>query len=252
MRRDLLLFVVAAVVATAVGCSSGPKEDPLLRLSSAEALAEGKALMEQGKYIKAREYLTHAFEVDPNSVGGREALLLAADAYFRQGTHDSMVRAEAKYRDFQTRFPTAEGAGYVQFQIAKALSERILKPDRDQAATRQAVEEFRTVIELYPTSEYAPQAEEEIGRLRQNLAAHEMLIGHFYMRYGNLNGATARLEGLLEDYPDFDETDRVLYYLGKTYRKSERYDEADETFERLESEFPDSRFVRQIPRSRPS
>ncbi len=163
-----------------------------------------------------------------------------------------MVRAEAKYRDFQTRFPTAQGAAYVQYQIAKALSERILKPDRDQANTRQALEEFRSVIELYPTSEYVSRSEAEIVRLRQNLAAHEMLVGRFYMRYGNLNGATSRLEGLLEDYPDFEETDRVLYYLGMTYRKSERYDEADETFGRLSSEYPDSRYVRQIPKSRPS
>ncbi len=80
MRLALKLGVIAALVVTWAGCSSGPKSDPLLMLSSAEALAEGKALMEQGKYIRAREYLTHAFEVDPNSVGGREALLLEADA----------------------------------------------------------------------------------------------------------------------------------------------------------------------------
>ncbi len=252
IRRVLTAFLVAVTTIVGLGCSSGGNEDPLLRLSSAEALAEGKALMEQGKYTRAREYLTHAFEVEPNSRGGREALLLAADAYYKQGGHDSLVRAEAKYRDFQTRFPTAEHAAYVQFQIASALSQRILRADRDQANTRQALAEFRSVIELYPTSEYVGRAQEEIVVLRQNLAAHEMLVGHFYMRYGNFNGATSRLEGVLEQYPDFDQTDRVLFYLGMTYRKSEREDESQQTFDRLATEFPDSRWVRKIPKPGPS
>jgi outer membrane protein assembly factor BamD len=243
----------ALVVALAAwGCSSTPKQDPVLALSSAEALAEGKALMEQGKYARARDYLTHAFEVEPNSVGGREALLLAADAYYLQGGVDSYVRAEAKYRDFQTRFPTAENAAYVQFQIASSLSHRIERPDRDQTSTRKALEEYRSVIELYPTSQYAVDAEQEIERLRQTLAAHELMVGYFYLRYGNFNGATSRLEGLLEDYPDFAETDRALYYLGMTYRKSDREEESREAFRRLTEEYPESPWADKIPQPRSS
>ena len=68
----------------------------------------------------------------------------------------------------------------------------------------------------------------------------------------NFNGATSRLEGVLEDYPDFEQTDRVLYYLGMTYRKSEREEESREMFDRLTAEYPDSRYARQIPKPRPS
>ena len=249
MRTGLIRVTVLLAVLALSACSSGGKDDPILVLNSAEALEQGKALMAEERYRQARDYLVHAFEVEPNSVGGREALLLAADAYFRQGGPDNFLRAEAKYRDFQTRFPTSDQAAYVQFQIAMALSQRMERPDRDQSSTRRALSEFRTVVELYPTSKYVPEAREEIKRVRQNLAAHEMLIGHFYMRYGNLSGATSRLEEVLEAFPDYEETDRVLFYLGMSYLKGDRAEDSRGTFDRLTQEYPDSQYIRKIPKS---
>lgn len=252
MRSGMSGVVVLLLAVGMSACASGGKGDPIVRMSSSEALAKGKELMEQEKYRQAREYLIHAFEVEPNSVGGREALLLAADSHYLQGGLDNFVRAEGKYRDFQTRFPTSNRAAYVQYQIASSLSKRIAKPDRDQKNSHQAVEEFQAVVELYPTSEYASLATAEIRKVRQSLATHEMLVGYFYMRYGNLNGATSRLEHILEAYPDFEETDRVLYYLGMTYRKSEREEDSRQTFDRLVQTFPESPYIKRIPKPRRS
>lgn len=248
-----LVGVASLVVLVLVsGCKSGPHQDPIMVLSSAESLAKGKELMEAGKYRQARQYLVHAFEVEPNSVGGREALLLAADAYYLAGSMDNYVRAEARYRDFQTRFPTSERAAYVQYQIAMSLIQRMKKPDRDQSVTRDALEELQNLVELYPTSEYVEPAREEIRVVRDNLAEHELLVGRFYMRYGNFNGAIERLEYTLENYPEFDEADRVLFYLGMTHRKAKQYEKAQEAFDRLRSEHPDSPMVEKIPKPRHS
>lgn len=249
MKRWL---AVAALLLIALGpaCRSGPRQDPIMVLSSAEALAKGKELMEAGKYRQAREYLVHAFEVEPNSAGGREALLLAADAHYLAGGLDNYVRAESRYRDFQTRFPTSDRAAYVQYQIAMSLVQRMKKPDRDQTIARDALEEFQNLVQLYPTSEYVEEAREQIRRVRDNLAAHEMLIGRFYMRYGNLNGAISRLEYALENYPEFSETDRVLFYLGMSHRKADQEEESRQVFDRLRREYPDSSWVGEIPAPR--
>ena len=68
-RVSVGLLIVVALIG--VGCGEGVENDPILRLSAKESLEQGKALMEQEKYIRAREYLIHAFEVEPNSAGGR-------------------------------------------------------------------------------------------------------------------------------------------------------------------------------------
>ena len=249
MRGSIARVAVALIALVSVGCQSGIENDPILVLSSAEALAEGKRLMGEEKYMQAQDYLTHAFEVEPNSAGGREALLLVADAHFLRDREDSYIRAEAKYRDFQTRFPTSQKAAYVQFQIADSLMRRLEKPDRDQTPTFEALSEFQNVIELYPTSQFGAEAREKIGLIRQHLARHELAIGYFYFRSRNYNGARQRLEYLLENYPEFDSTDRVLYLLGMTFHKIENPEESAAAFARLRGEFPDSEYVGKIPNS---
>src|SRR6185295_6685971 len=158
LRISILAVALLAGVAT-TACRSGrgraERQDPLLQLSAAESLAEGQRLMGVEKYSQARKYLTHAFEVEPNSTSGREALLLVADSLYKQGGTQNLVQAEAKYRDFLNRFPTSERAPYVQLQIGNALAARVERPDRDQSVTRQAVAAFEDLLRLYPTSEYA-------------------------------------------------------------------------------------------------
>jgi outer membrane protein assembly factor BamD (BamD/ComL family) len=108
-ERLLQVSLVLLFVALVAGCG-GVKEDPILQLSAEEALEIGKELMEKKKYSQAREYLSHTFEVAPNSAAGREALLLVADAYYLDGGSENFIRAEAKYRDFLNRFPVQEDA----------------------------------------------------------------------------------------------------------------------------------------------
>lgn len=245
------LVAVACLVTAAVACKSGGfRDDPILRLSAAESLAEGKRLFELEKYDRARPYLSHAFEVEPNSAAGREALLMVADCYFRQGSEAELVQAEAKYRDFQNRFPTSPRAAYVQFQIALSLADRIEKPERDQAATVKARLALEELLRLFPTSEYAPMAREKLIVVLNRLAEHETMVGRFYLRYGLPSAAATRLEGSLKNFPEATNQDRALYFLGEAYIKLDRSDDAQATWSRLRSEYPESRWTARIPREK--
>ena len=249
MKRIVLLPAALLLVALA-GCRSGGAQDPLLHLSAEESLAQGKELLAKQKYSRARPYFTHAFEVEPNSAIGREGLLLAADTYYQEGGTTNYVQAEAKYRDFLNRFPTSGQAAYVQFQIANSLAKRMEKPDRDQTVTRKALDAYRELARLYPTSEYAAQAQEQIGLVVNNLAEHEFAIGRFYLRYGIGAGAVQRFEALLSEYPQYPDRDKVIYHLGLAYRLMGKPEDADKAFDRLRAEFPQSPFLAEIPQRR--
>jgi outer membrane protein assembly factor BamD len=250
-RASLPLTAVLLALALASGaCRSTPKEDPILRLSATESLAQGKEMMAKEKYARARPYFTHAFEVEPNSAIGREGLLLAADTFYLEGGTANYVQSEAKYRDYLNRFPTSAQAPYVQFQIANSLAKRMEKPDRDQTVTRKALEAYRELMRIYPTSEYAAQAQEQIALVENNLAEHEFAIGRFYLRYGIGAGAVQRFETLLSDYPQYPERDKVIYNLGLAYELMGKNEDAQKTFERLRTEFPQSPFLAEIPQRR--
>jgi outer membrane protein assembly factor BamD len=246
----LLAALAGLALAAITGCKSGApkKEDPILRLAAEESLAAGKELLAKEKYGRARPYFTHAFEVEPNSGVGREALLLAADTYFLEGGHSNFIQAEAKYRDFINRFPTSSQAPYVQFQIANSLAKRMERPDRDQATTKKALEAYEELTRLYPTSEYAAQAQEEVKKVKDNLAEHEYQVGRFYLRYGAPGSAAQRFEYLVKNFPDYREMDKALFNLGLAYRQMrDKREEAVKAFERLRQEFPESPYVHDIP-----
>jgi outer membrane protein assembly factor BamD len=246
MKRTLLPLAALVLALAVTGCRTGASEDPILKLSAEESLAQGKELLAREKYSASRPYFTHAYEVEPNSAIGREALLLAADTYYLQGGSTNFVQAEAKYRDFLNRFPTSEQAAYVQFQIANSLAKRMEKPDRDQTVTRKALEAYEELTRLYPTSEYASQAREQMKAVLGNLAEHEFAIGRFYQRYGAPVAAVERYEFLLKTYPEYPEPDKILYYLGVAYRDMKKGEEAKKTFDRLRSEFPQSPYLAEL------
>lgn len=244
--RSLLCLLLPALL-LAVACG-GKKEDPLLALSAEESLEMGKQWLAKEKYYKARRHFNHAFEIAPNTRLGREALLLAADTYFEQGGETNLIQAEAKYRDFLNRFPTSDRAAYVQLQIANALARRIDRPDRDQTAAERALIAYQEVLRLYPTTEHAAEAREGVARVRDQLAEHEFGVGDFYLRYGLALSAVNRFLGLLEDYPDYAEKDKVYYHLGLAYQQGRALVEADEYFGKLRREFPGSEWVKKIPK----
>ena len=245
------LLLLATSGALLTGCKSGGIEnDPVLRLSSQEALDQGKTLMAAEKYHRSRRYLSHAFEVEPNSRSGREGLLLLADSYYLAGNDANWIQAEAKYRDFLNRFPTSDQAAYAQYQIANSLARRVGRANRDQSATLKALQAFQELKRLYPTSDYAVEADEQVDELRNKLGDAEFVVGDFYLRYRYPAAAVTRFEALLAGYPEYHETDKVLFHLGLAYHRSrqpQHVGKAAEVFGRLKSDFPDSEFVDEIP-----
>jgi len=246
----LLVVLTLVVVSCKSSGSSGVENDPILQLSADESLEQGKELMEAGKYRPAVDYLAHAFEVAPNSASGREALLLSADALFLDGGVASFIKAQAKYTDFQNRFPTSDRSDYVQFQIANCLEKQIRKPDRDQTPTIDALNAYEELVRLYPTSEYVDEGQLRIVALRQDMAEHEFIVGRYNMTRKLWPAAVRRFDGLLERYPDYLETDKVLYFKGSAQLRWKKCEEADQTFAQLRSEYPESKYVNQVPSKR--
>ncbi|MDA8016166.1 MAG: outer membrane protein assembly factor BamD [Thermoanaerobaculia bacterium] len=242
----LALAVVCAAALALIATGCGEREDPILRLSAEESLTLGKQFLEQEKYARARRHLIHAFEVEPNSRSGREALLLAADALYLQGSTENYIKCEAKYRDFLNRFPTSDRSDYAQFKVAECLAARVERPDRDQEVTLDALEAYEELLRLYPDSEYLPEARQRMREMNDQLAAHELVVGSFYNRYGGTGickAAIARLEYLQNNYPQFAEMDQALYNLVVAYSRCGDFEKAEESLADLRRRYPDSEFL---------
>jgi outer membrane protein assembly factor BamD len=237
-----------ALLLLAAACSGTKKPDAvtqeLLSKSKEELFEKGKALVEKKKYDAGRKYLTFVFETYPNDPLGREALLLVADSFFKQGGTTGYTEARFRYRDYLNRYPGASRRDYARYQFALTYDKEIERPDRDQTSTREAIDQYRALIREYPTSGFAGAGRERVRVMTDLLAEHEFSVGFFYMRKGSPSAALARFTDLEQRYPEYGARDKVLFYSARALEKLGRREEADRYYGRVITEFPDSEFAR--------
>ncbi|MEO8191713.1 MAG: outer membrane protein assembly factor BamD [Acidobacteriota bacterium] len=244
------LAVILAAVLIAAGCASSGNKKPdkitteLLSTPKEGLFEKGKALIARKKYDAGRKYLSFVFETYPNDPLGREALLMVADSFFRQGGTTGYTEARFRYRDFLNRYPGASERDYARYQFAVCYDREHEKPDRDQTSTREAIEQYRALLREFPNTSHSAAANARIHALVDLLAEHEFAVGYFYMRKGAPGAALARFTSLEERFPEYGRRDKLFFYEGEVLRRLGRQEEASRYYARLLEEFPASEFVK--------
>jgi outer membrane protein assembly factor BamD len=245
-------LLLVAALSLAGACSSSKKTDKLteeLLTSPKEVLFEkGKALVEKKKYAQGRKYLNYVFETYPNETVGREALLLVADSYFKEGKTAGYTEARFRYRDYLNRYPGAPRRDYARYQFALCYDMEHERPDRDQTATREAIEQYRALIREFPNSGYAGAGRARIRALMDLLAEHDFDVGYFYYRKGATVAALGRFTDIEQRFPDYDAKDKLYYYQAMALERLGRTDEARRYFGRVVEEFPKSDYAKKARR----
>jgi outer membrane protein assembly factor BamD len=238
-------LLLAPACASSGGVKKPDKLTQELLTTPKEALFEkGKALIEKKKWEQGRKYLSFVFETYPNDPVGRDALLLVADSFVRQGGTSAYTEARYRYRDYLNRYPDAPKRDYARYQFAYCSDKEHGKPDRDQTPTREAIQQYQALIREYPDSAYAGAARERVRQLIDLLAEHEFSVGFFYMRKGSLGSAMGRFSSVEERFPDYGAKDKLFYYQGRTLTRLGREDEAARYYSRLLEEYPQSDFAK--------
>ncbi len=189
-------------------------------------------------------YLRQVIDSFPKSFYAQRAKLLIADTYFKKKDEGNLILAAAEYREFIRAYPFSPSASYCQYQIAMTFYQKVLKPGRDQAKTNQALLEFKKVITDYPASEEAKNAQENIKDCEERLAAHNTNIGIQYAKRKAYGASISRLLEIVTTYPNYTGMDKVYYYLGLSYFKTQQLDQAVPYFTKLVTDYPNSKLAK--------
>jgi outer membrane protein assembly factor BamD len=246
MMKKITFALMALMLSLLIGLGCRGKKTEL----TPEVASSDENLFKLGeKYIKkdperARLYFRQVIDSFPKSFYAQQAKLAIADSYFKKGDEGSMILAASEYREFIHLYPFSPSAPYAQLQIAMTFFKKTLKPGRDPTKTKQALDEFRLFISSYPLSEEAKQAREKILQCEEKLAEYTLQIGKLYYTMRAYKGSTARLIELLNNYPNYSKMDRVYFYLGDSYYRWKKIDEAVPYFTKLISDFPKSKYAK--------
>ena len=152
----------------------------------------------------------------------------------------NLVEAQYKYHDFINRYPGSDKADYALLQIALVSYQQMEKPDRDQTKTKEALEKLNDFTKTYPNSPLRPEADKKRDDVLNHLASHERIVAQFYIKRHSYRAAEARLNYLIQTYPDYNDRAGAFFDLGVALDGLGRRAEARLYFERVLSEFPKS------------
>ena len=244
-RRLMGLLAVSLILLPSAGCHSARKAKPKPPPVPNEALYErARDLLERRKFEQARQALTE--------IGTREVLspeldplvkIAVADSYFYDPGVANLIEAQSRYTQFLTFYPSSPLAGYAQFQVAMCYFKQSPQPHHDQTYTRKAIEEFEKVRKVDPNGRFVRAAEQMRDRCMNKVATHDYQVGLFYFRRKAYAGVISRFKNLLENYPRYEGTDGVYYYLGLALLRSGEGAEGRVYLEKVRRDYPSSKFA---------
>jgi outer membrane protein assembly factor BamD len=185
------------------GCATTEK-----RLSAKEYYNQANDAFTRENFSMAVDYYHELLDQYPLNPYAEEAQLKVAYSYYLDKKY---VEAIAAFGDFERAYPTSSHLPFVQYYRGMCYLEQMRSIDRDQSVTEKAHDFFRTVVDRYPESPFAPLAEEKIRVCRDALAARELYIADFdYNVADNPLAALARLRRIVETYPETEAATTAL------------------------------------------
>ena len=169
--------------------------------------------------------------------------LRVADALFLQEKFDAAIET---YRSFIRQYEADSNVGYARFRIGHAYFEQIptgwfLSPpayERQQIFVRQASQELRRFLQLYPGDRLTGQAQEMLDECERLLYEHELYVAQFYNKRDKYEGVVLRLERAFRNYPDFAATEDNYMMLAQAYAKSARVPQARSMYQAYIDRYP--------------
>jgi len=234
----LLLSAGLASLLLLTACASQPVAPPVNQASI--YFQEGEAFFEAGLYgdaIASWEKVRQSYySPDLNIL----AEMMIAEAYFAD---EKYIEAAAAFEAFLKNNPTHPKAQDALYRLGLANLRQILAPDQDQTATRQALITFRSLLQRYPQDPRKDEVQAYIDHCRHQLAAHELMVGQYYLKTGQFLAAIKRFEGLAREYPGHHDSPEFYYHLGQAYQLGGDRARAGEVFGLLFNRFPQSKYV---------
>lgn len=225
-----LLFSGCATVDNTSALNTDPPE---------KMYADADSLMTRGKFQDAAAKFEDLDRSHPYSPEARRAIVLAAYAYYRAG---KMPEAIATAERYTVMHPGTKDAPFAHHIIASAYFDDIKTPNRDQQATRKALEQLRILKSRYPDSIYSEKADNRIRIAEDTLAAQEMEIGRYYLKRHNYIGAINRFKTVVSDYQTTAHVEEALMRLTECYMAMGVKEEAQTAAAVLGHNFPNSKW----------
>ncbi len=238
----LKIAALAIPLALAACSSKDDLDDLALNETPPEVLYnEGLALRAQGKLAPASKKFEELDKLYPYSEYAKKSLVNMAYLNFSRGKYTEAITAAKR---FLTLYPGNDDAAYALYIIGQSYYRQMPDITRDQATTEKAAAAFNELLQRYPDSEYAPDAETKLRAASDQLAGKEMQVGRYYLNKRNYIAAINRFKVVVLNYQTTRHVEEALFRLTEGYYALGVVNEAQTAAAVLGHNFPDTQWYK--------
>ncbi len=240
--RNLCVIVSLLVLAFLAGCA-GNKEFDLAK-SIEDAYIDAQEAVEAGNYRKAIGIFEALQARFPFSEFATQIQLELTYSYYMDNRVEQAIDAADT---FIRENPTHERIDYAlyikglaHFEKQQGLLERLFRKDIDKRPPRDgelAFSLFARLVERYPASPYAGDAQQRMVYLKNRLAAYENVVARFYLEREAYVAALNRAKTALEQYHGADSGAESLQIMIEAYEGLGMTELADDARRVLQKNF---------------
>ena len=210
----LLVLYFFCISCSQVSNNKSVINEKSLDLQVLEAYKEGMNELENGDVLFAAKKFNEAEILFPQSKWAPKAALMAAYSYYSQDYYGDAI---AELERFLRVYPKHKNLDYAHYLLALSHYEQIIDEKKDLQSITNAKKIFNIVINDYPNTEYALDAEFKIELINDILAAKEMYIGRYYFDKKKWIPAINRFRTVIDDYESTIYSQEALHRLVEVY-----------------------------------
>ena len=248
-RRVLFLLLIAGILLVSFSCKNYSKT---LKSANNELKYEtGVDLYEQGDFSKAVQFFDILRAVYRGTEKGEMLTYYSANSYFQMKDYNI---AAYYYKQYFQMYPRGDKAEEAAFMSAYCNYLQSPRTTLDQTATYIALTELQLYIDMYPKSTRVAESNRLMDDLRAKLETKSYDVSKLFYRMRDYQAAITSFENLLDDYPDTDYKEEILYYITMSYfeyaeksifsKQTERYEKTIEAYNNLLYFYPESDYLK--------
>ena len=245
--RTVELFRLGAILFAAIviaGCAGNDEERTVVG-DITDAYERAKEAVERQNYRRGVQIFEAIQARYPFSDLSRQIQLELIYAYYKGGLKEQAVEAADTFIRENPIHERVDYALYIKglayFEDEAGFLERSFKKDvtrRPPKEVAEAYSSFRRLVDRYPASEYAADAEQRMVFLKNRLAAYENHVADYYLRRGAYVAAVNRAKSALEEYNGAVGNAASLQIMVEAYEELGMTDLAADARRVLELNFP--------------
>ena len=226
--KKIFIFFIFFTYLIISGCGQKkvevkPLEDTNIDSQMIKAYNEGLTALDNKDYMLAVKKFGEAEILYPQSIWApRSALMTAYSYYVYERYFDTIFELER----FLKTYPEHNRQNYAYYLLGLAFYEQIVDEKKDLEPIINSKKYFQIIINEYPGSEYAADAEFKLDLIKEILAAKEMYLGRYYIEKEKWIPAINRYKTILENYDDTIYVEEAIHRLVEIHYKVGLIDES--------------------------